>query len=115
MRHAVLILSLIALGGCADQLAVRQAQLAPFVGGSEANLVQQMGVPTRTYEAQGMKFLAYDQGSVEVIPGYPYGPPYWGWSGGAFPPQVVNLVCETTFTVADGVVRSFVLRGNACG
>jgi len=28
---------------------------------------------------------------------------------------VVNLTCETTFAVAGGVVKSYTLRGNACG
>ncbi|MEA2727266.1 MAG: hypothetical protein QOF70_1741, partial [Acetobacteraceae bacterium] len=37
------------------------------------------------------------------------------WNAGGIPPTVMTLVCETTFTIADGIVRSFSLRGNACG
>ena len=37
----------------------------------------------------------------------PYaGPPWWLGAYGAAAPQVVNLVCETTFAVEDGVVKS---------
>jgi hypothetical protein len=65
-----------------------------------------------------VKYLAYDENRVDILPGAPsrgYGAPYLGWYGGAFPPQVVNLTCETTFSVSDGVVRAYNLRGNACG
>jgi hypothetical protein len=58
-------------------------------------LVQQMGVPTRTYATAGTKFLAYDERRVDVIPAFPvHGPFFNGWYGG-FPPQVVDLQCET--------------------
>jgi hypothetical protein len=72
-------------------------------------------VPTRTYEAEGTKYLAYTESRVEIVPGAPYGPMPWGWYGPAFPPQAVTLTCETTFAVSAGVVRSFTLHGNACG
>ncbi len=117
MRRIVLALAIL-LVGCVNQLAQRQAYLAQFVGKPEAVLVQQLGVPTRSFETGGVRFLAYTESRVDVVPGIPaygFGPPYWGWYGGAFPPQVVNLVCETTFAVSDGIVRSSTLRGNACG
>ncbi|MDR3538637.1 MAG: hypothetical protein P4L71_19230 [Acetobacteraceae bacterium] len=117
MRYAVLILLAGMLAGCVNQLAIRQAHLAQFVGRSEGELVQQMGVPNRTYETEGVKYLAYDEGGLQVLPpppAYPYGPQFWAWYGGGWPPQVVNTLCETTFAVAQGVVRSFTLRGNAC-
>lgn len=118
MRRIATIMFAILLAGCANQLAIRQAQLAPLVGRSEGDLVAQMGVPNRTYETGGVKYLAYDDGRMEVLqpfPYYPYGPAFGAWYGGGFPPQVINLVCETTFAVANGIVRSFTLRGNACG
>lgn len=118
MRRPVLILLAGLLAGCTNQLAARQARLAPLIGQTEGTLVQQFGVPDRTYETEGVKYLAYEEARVDVIPGMPgysYGPPFWGWYGSGFPPQVVTMVCETTFAVANGVVRSFTLRGNACG
>jgi len=126
MRHFILLLAAVSLlAGCVNQLAARQAELAQWVGRPESQLVQGMGVPTRTYETGGLKFLSYVEQRVDIIPGTPfYGDPFWnGYGGGfplygyggGFPPTVVNRVCDTTFTIEKGVVRTFTLRGNACG
>lgn len=115
MKRAALIVLLL-LGAC-DPYALqrREAALSAYVGMSESDLVRGFGVPTRTFETGGRRFLAYDQGSVNIVPGpYPWHP-WWGWGyGGAFPPQVVQTFCETTFEVANGKVVGFSLRGNAC-
>jgi hypothetical protein len=107
---------------CTDLLAARQARLQQLIGKTEIQLVEAMGVPTQTYETGGIKFLAYEERQVEVVPASPfyYGPvPFAGFNGGfypgGFPPTAINLACTTTFAVAAGVVRSFTLRGNACG
>ncbi len=118
MRRVILLMLVVLLAACVNQLAARQAYFSQFVGHSEADLVQQIGVPSRTYETGGVKYLAYTERRVDILQGFPaygYGGPYWGWYGGGFPPAVVNMTCEVTFTVFDGIVRSFVLRGNACG
>ena len=118
MRRVVLLVLAGLLGGCVNQFAARQAFVSQFVGQPEPVLIQQMGVPTRTYETGGAKYLAYDERRTDILPGSPgwgYGGPFWGSYGGGFPAQVINLSCETTFMVSDGVVRSFNLRGNACG
>jgi hypothetical protein len=116
MYRVVLLLLIGLLAGCVNQIAAREARLRPFIGQPESVLVQQLGVPSRTYETAGVKYLAYDEQSIDVVPGFPnYNPYFTGWYGGGFPPQVVELRCETTFEVADGTVRSFNLRGNACG
>jgi hypothetical protein len=118
MRRLFLLVVVGLITGCVNQLAVRQAELAQWVGRPETQLVEAMGVPTRTYETGGLKFLSYVEQRVEVVPGSPfYGDPFWyGYGyGGGFPPTVVNLACDTTFTIDKGVVRAFSLRGNACG
>jgi hypothetical protein len=103
------------LAACTNGLAQKQAELAKWVGKPETDLVGLMGVPTRTYETGGMKFLTYDDRQAEIIPGPPYYGPTPFWYGGAFPSSVVTRECDTTFTVTDGIVRAFSLRGNACG
>ena len=74
-----------------------------------------MGAPHRVYDSGGMKFLTYQEVDVQRGPSGPY---YFG-PGPAAPtgfwgdPSV--SVCDTTFTVAGGVVRAFSLHGLGCG
>jgi hypothetical protein len=53
VRRVLLLVLLGLAAGCVDQLAARQAYLNRFVGQSEAMLVQQMGVPARSYATGG--------------------------------------------------------------
>jgi hypothetical protein len=116
MRRVVLLLLAGLLVGCANQLAAREAYLKQFIGQPDSAVVQAMGVPTRSYETGGVKYLAYSEHRVDIVPSLPtYGPGFYGWYGGGFPPQVVEWTCETTFQVVDGKIGSFTLRGNACG
>ena len=116
MRRAFLIVLTGLMAGCVNQFAARQAYVNSLVGQPEAVLVQQMGVPSRTYETTGVKYLAYDERRVDLVPSFPsYRPFFTGWYGAGFPPQVIDLQCETTFAVTDGTVTSATLRGNACG
>jgi hypothetical protein len=116
MRRVILLVLTGLVTGCADQLAARQAYLGRFVGQPESALVQQMGVPSRSYETGGVKYLAYSEYRIDIVPTFPsYSPFFTGWYGGGFPPQVIELQCETTFEVTDGTVKAFTLRGNACG
>ncbi|HUB47118.1 MAG TPA: hypothetical protein VMB73_19215 [Acetobacteraceae bacterium] len=119
MRCLVAVCVFALLGACTSELAQRQAFLNKFVGHPEQELVEKLGVPNRSYTTGGVKYLAYDDRRVALIPPVPpYGPgPWWfyGSYGGGAPPQAVELTCEATFTVANGVVKSYTLRGNACG
>ena len=117
MRRFIPLLLAIPLVGCGNGLAARQAYLNQFIGHPDSELVQRLGVPMRTYETKGVRYLAYNESRVQLIPSLPpYGSgPWWNRAdGGGAPTQVVNLVCETTFAVADGNVKSYTLRGNAC-
>jgi hypothetical protein len=112
---AAIVLALLA--GCANNtLQQRIAYLNQFVGVSEQDLVRVLGVPTRSFETGGHLFLAYVDRRIDIIPGPPvWGP--WGFNNfypGAFPSQVIEQSCETTFDLVDGRVQSFTLRGNAC-
>lgn len=107
------------LAGCGNQLAQRQAFANQFVGHPDSELVSKMGVPNRTYETDGIKYLAYDERRMEIVPALPSyaAGPWWtyGGYGDGFPSQVLTLTCETTFAVTGGVVKSYALHGNACG
>ena len=118
MKLVLSLLLMAAVTGCAPAFD-RPAFLATLVGQPEAELVRRLGVPSRTYETGGRKFLAYSEQHSDVIGGGPFfgGPGYFG-SGyglyGGFPTEVVERSCETTFEVGDGRVLAWSLHGNAC-
>ena len=108
-------LALVLLAGCTDGLAQREAAMSRFVGQPEAAVVRALGVPARSIETDGRRFLAYVERSRFFRPA----PIIGGWRPG-LPPiyqqdELVELVCETTFEVGDGVVTQVRLRGNGCG
>jgi hypothetical protein len=118
MRRCLILLLL--LSGCAnlaEMRAERDAQLASFIGQSEADLVRALGVPSRQFDADGHRFLAYVERRVELVPGsIPFRPYRFGYGyGPGFPPQAIERSCETTFEVVTGKVLSYAIRGDACG
>jgi len=120
MRRRLIALAMLpALAACAmpNRLAEREAMLGSFIGQSEADVVRDLGVPSRVFEADGHRFLAYLERRVEYVPGYtPFRPYRYGFGyGPGFPPDIIQRSCETTFEVVNGKVFSFALRGNACG
>jgi hypothetical protein len=123
MRQGWILLRAVAaaavVGGCVNQLALRQSELTHWIGRPEVELIGAMGAPNRSYDSGGVKFLTYEERRTEIIPGTPYGfgpsPFMYGGYGGGFPPTATTLVCDTTFTIGGGLVRAFSLRGNACG
>lgn len=127
MRKALLLLTgTLALSACAYPSPKLVAQLDSLKGRPEADLIREMGVPSRTYDSSGHRFLAFSRSRIDSIPGtpgfYPYGWGYWGgwggygWGGwgGGIGPQIVQRDCEITFDLAAGTVQSWTLRGNDC-
>jgi hypothetical protein len=115
MRFGWLVLAAGTLAGCTNVLAVRQAELSQWIGQPEAQLVAAMGAPHRAYDSGGVKFLTYED--VYVHEG-PTGPYYFGPGPAAptgFSGVIYRTVCDTTFTIEDGVVKAFSLRGDGCG
>ena len=124
MRIVPIILVL-SVGACSSSVD-RTAYLNQLVGQPEAVLVRQMGVPTRTFETGGHKFLAYaEQHRSEILGGFGgfggygggfggYGVGYGGIGLGPLPAEVVQFGCETTFEVGGDRVLNWTLRGNAC-
>lgn len=123
MRCTLLVGVLLAVAGCEPGVS-RATYLGQFIGLTEPELIAAVGVPVRSIESGGVKFLAYSDRRVDIIPGSPgfpgYGPPFgpYGYGGGygfgGLPPQAIERDCETTFELVDSRVRSFKLRGNAC-
>lgn len=111
-RNALPLLACLVLAACEDPRAARMLAMNQFVGYSEQILIEHLGIPTRTYETDGVKYLAYDERRTDIIPPPPIFNP---WFAPAMPAQVIERWCETTFQVSGGLVRSFTLRGNSCG
>ncbi len=114
MRFAALFVLAVLLSGCVDTLQARITYMNQFVGRPETDLVMAMGVPTRSFESGGFRFLAYDEQRIDVFAPSPYWGGFWGYGYGGFPAQVVTWSCETTVAVKDNIVQSFSVRGNGC-
>ena len=119
MRRFLLALPLL-LAACAQGPTLAQ-RLTPLVGQSEGTLVAQLGVPIRTYEADGRKFLEFQSTSLVSLPGDPYigagfGPYRGGFGGGYWgsPTTYANVNCSMTFALQGDRVQSFSYRGSGC-
>ncbi len=120
MRHRI-IACLLLLGACTAG-ADRRAFLDTLVGQPETAVIRQLGVPSRTFQTPGHRFLAYDEQRSSALyggggPFFVAGAFYNGRFGYAdsFPAEIVQRRCETTFEVVNDRVVTYALRGNACG
>ncbi len=129
MRKTLALASLALLAGCAYPSPQHVAALNAMVGKPEVDVVRTYGVPIRSVETGGVKFIAYSQHRIESFPDGPYGwgggwgggwagggwgGRGWGWGGGFGYPDIEQFDCETTFELHAGAVKSWSLRGNAC-
>ena len=105
-------LAAVTLAGC-DTGPSRQEFLASLVGRPESDAIRLLGAPTHLIEANGHRFLAYQDAGVGYLPAAPFGPFGYGY----YYPVGIPVVrtCETTLEVVGGRVASWTLRGNACG
>ncbi|WP_270938747.1 hypothetical protein [Falsiroseomonas oryzae] len=115
--RALLLLPLLAACAVGPTL---QERLSVWVGRQEGDLVAEFGVPVRTYDAEGRRFLQYewrrtvaysDPGWYRPYYGGPWGP-RWGYVPA--PPVYAVIGCDLTFVLRDGRVESFTYRGQGC-
>lgn len=117
IRRSLPLLVVLLLAACAQGPGL-QERLSTWVGRSEGDLVAEFGVPVRTYEADGRRFLQYESRRTVARPGFdgpimtPWGPRY-----GYFPPppSYVTYGCDLTFAIREARVESFSFRGQGCG
>ncbi|WP_146216965.1 hypothetical protein [Falsiroseomonas bella] len=116
MRRAILCLPLL-LAGCA-QGPTLQERLSVWIGRSELDLVTALGVPNRTYELEGRRFLQYEQRRTVPVAAPAYDPWYgpWGPRAGYWPPPPSYAVveCDVTFIIRQDRVENFTFRGQGC-
>ncbi len=115
-RHNLPVaLAFLAVAGCATGPSL-QSRMAAYIGADERTLVQHLGVPDKQITVNGVQYLSYDQQRLEIIN---HGSVY-GWffpsifETGLYDPQVINYACETIFSLKEGKVFNFTLRGNDC-
>lgn len=111
------MLGLLLLAACTNRMAEREAQAGAFVGRSEEDLVREAGVPTRTVEAGGKRFVVYSERRVDAVPVSGPGPYFLGrpyYYGGAYPATAVETVCDTNFEILAGRVSAVTFKGNGC-
>ncbi len=114
MKLVIGCLILVALAGC-ETGPSRQQVLAGLVGHQESDALRTLGAPNRIIEANGHKFLAFDDQHVGYVPS-PYFGGFGGYGYGFFGPVSYPVLrgCEMTLEVVGGRVVSYTLRGNSC-
>lgn len=114
----VSLLPLVLLAACAQGPTLEQ-RLSTLIGRSEGDLVAELGVPNRTYEVEGRRFLQFEQRRTVAVsqPGFdrPFFTPYgYRWSYVPAPPAYAVVGCDVTFALRNGRVESFNFRGEGC-
>jgi hypothetical protein len=120
MLRACLTAAVLCLAGCATTEGYRK-MLDGWMGADERSLVRAWGVPHRSYESGGVRYLAFVS-SREVY--RPADPPILGQetvngkSTLTFTPgrpgYTYTKSCETTFELTRGRVSSWRFYGNDC-
>ncbi len=125
MKKLFAILLTMGLASCAPPID-RSPFLNTLVGQPETEIVRRLGVPSRTYETAGHRFIAYQERRTNLYSsgpsfgfggfggGFGYGGGFGGIGYGFSSSQVVEYTCETTFEITEGRVATWSLRGNAC-
>jgi hypothetical protein len=109
------LLPLLLLAGCATGPSL-ETRLAATIGQSELQVVETLGVPNRTYDTGGFRFLQYEERRQCCTSSTPY----WGRPYGRFAPYslggpvLLTRSCDITLTLREGRVQSFTTRGDDC-
>ncbi|WP_439553031.1 hypothetical protein [Falsiroseomonas sp.] len=119
-----LLATLLVLAACAQPAPPLDA-----TGLTEAELVQRLGVPVGSHEAEGRRFLTFDQQgasapSVSPSIGFGVGGFGGGWGGGTAFGTGIGLgfgggsaprTCTSTFELREGRVVGATRQGPGCG
>lgn len=103
VKIAVLASALV-LAGCATTEGFKKI-VQSWVGSSESQLIANWGVPIRTHESSGTRYLEYD---------YQHQGYYTTCNSGYCATNTIHKRCITTFAVRNGVIVNWSFRGNDC-
>jgi hypothetical protein len=133
IRSIPSLAALALLGACGTSQTPQafDQKMTTYVGKPEAELVAGLGVPTRTYEADGRRLLQWDfvqpSSAPAIYPSIGLGFGSFGFGrgggsgvgvgtglgfglGGAAPPRA----CSVVFEMREGTVQGFNRNGNGC-
>jgi hypothetical protein len=115
-----LIVAALALAGCQTTEGFDKFA-SGFVGQSEAAIIGRFGVPDKTYEAGGTKYLAFTRSQTSYSPGVApsyqsnvIGNTVYTTSVGGMAPSVYTANCTLNFQITKGVVSGYSFNGNGC-
>lgn len=117
---ALLALSSGLLLGCATTGRYERS-LDGLIGLREAELIQQLGRPSRSYDAGGFHYLVYEQRDMAYVAGRANGYQAVG-NGldtrhvaiGGTPETAIPVQCTTTFELQEAKVVAWAHKGNYC-
>jgi len=113
---AVALLLPLLCGACTGHGSeAHRAELADFIGISEAELGRRLGQADEVSGNITQKFVVYrniDARYVNPTAGYRYDHDYN--AGFGRPPAIAEFNCRVTFAVENGLVRAYDLAGNGC-
>ena len=112
---------LFVLNACVDMNTEYAKMLDTWIGAPEIALIRTWGTPIRTYEMSNITYITFRDSSIFSTPGTSpsYSTTFVGNSAyttsyGGISPSVVQLQCETTFGVRNGIVVDYTFQGNHC-
>jgi hypothetical protein len=111
MTRPIMLAAPLLLAACAQpSTAAFDARMGSLVGEPEVAVIQALGVPTRSTEAGGLRFIEYERRRVVGTSA----PVTWRWGSPFAGGFIETRDCRLTFTLHEGRVERFDRRGNDC-
>ncbi len=120
-RLGLVVAFVVLMAGC-QTVQTTAASNDLWIGQEELTLVRVWGVPDRSYETSGHRFLVYVSQRTVTNPGIPGtyipipsggSPPAYQMVGGV-PPSTQTYICETTFELVGTQIVGWQTSGSGC-
>jgi hypothetical protein len=111
MTRPIILAAPVLLAACAvPSTAAFDTRMQALIGQPEVAVIEALGVPTRSTEAGGLRFVEYERRRVVGSPA----PATWRWCSPFAGHFVETRDCRLTFTLREGRVERCDRRGNDC-
>ena len=114
-KLSLTLLVILGLSACATTENY-EAILSSWVGSSEEQLISRWGAPDSVYNvSENHKLLTYTDSASYTLPGTSTTQIIGNTlKTTTSPAKTINRHCKTTFSVKDGIVKSWTWEGNSC-